>query len=187
MLTNDTLRIIKERRSIRSYKTEQISRQELQAVLEAGIFAPYAEENSRHFTVIQNKSLIDRLSSEAKAAAVQMGIPGLSELGLAKAFHCLYGAPSAVIVSGNENTVGFESDCAAATQNILIAAEALGLGSCWIYFTLLAFFSHTGENLKKELQIPGGFKPFASIALGYKNEKPVDPPTRKTDVITFIR
>jgi len=66
MLVNETLKIIKQRRSIRSYKDEQIKEEELQAVLEAGMFAPNAGDQAWHFTVIQNKGLLDRLNLAAK-------------------------------------------------------------------------------------------------------------------------
>lgn len=186
MLTNQTLETIKRRRSVRSFKNIQLKDEELHSILDAALLAPYAEEGSRHFTVIQNRELIERLNYEAKETAVQMGMPGLFELGRDDCFHCLYHAQTAIIVSGNEKTAGPESDCAAATQNILIAAESLGIGSCWVFYTLLAFFSPTGEAMKKELQIPDGFKPFTSIALGYKSEDVFTVPERRTDVITYI-
>lgn len=187
MLTNETLKIIKARRSIRSYTPVQIKEEALQAVLEAGRYAPFAVETSRHFTVVQNKNLIDRLNAAAKAAAAQMGIPGVSELGRIDAYHCLYHAPTVMIISGNESSPGFESDCAAAAENMLIAAESLGLGSCWIYFTMLAFMSSEGDKLKKELQIPDGFNPFCSVAIGYKASEVTEQPERKADAVNYIR
>ena len=72
MIVNDTLKIIKQRRSIRSFKDEQIKEEELQAVLEAGLYAPNTEDQAWHFTVIQNKELLDRLNLAAKEAAKKM-------------------------------------------------------------------------------------------------------------------
>ena len=72
MIANETLKIIKKRRSIRSFKDEQIKEEELQAVLEAGLYAPNAGDQAWHFTVIQNKELLDRLNLAAKEAAKQM-------------------------------------------------------------------------------------------------------------------
>ena len=69
MIVNETLKIIKQRRSIRSFKDEQIKEEELQAVLEAGLYAPNAGDQAWHFTVIQNKELLDRLNLAAKEAA----------------------------------------------------------------------------------------------------------------------
>ncbi len=146
--SNETLKIIKQRRSIRSFKDEQIKDAELQAVLEAGLYAPYTWEQSRHFTVIQNKELLNRLNIAAKESAKQMDFEHLRELGYNEGFNCLYYAPTLVIVSGIEQApIPLEADCAAATQNLLIAAESVGLGSCWIFFVLLAFNSPQGNEL----------------------------------------
>lgn len=108
-----------------------------------------------------------------------MDIEGLQQLGIDENFHSQYNAPTLIIVSGKEQSVSPESDCAVATQNMLIAAESLDIGPCWIFLNILAFYSPQGFDLKKELQIPNGYKPFTSIAFGCK--KPVfnDTPIRK--------
>ena len=69
MLTNDTLKTIKSRRSTRNFKNEQIKDDELQAILEAGMYAPSANQQAWHFTVIQNKDMLARLNREAKGIA----------------------------------------------------------------------------------------------------------------------
>jgi nitroreductase len=188
MIVNKTLKIIKQRRSIRSFKDEQIREEELQAVLEAGLYAPNAGDQAWHFTVIQNKELLDRLNLAAKEAAKQLDIEHLRELANNEKFDCLYGAPTLIIVSGNEHApVPLEADCAAATQNLLLAAESIGLGSCWIFFVLLAFYSLQGFELQKELKIPEGYKPYSSAVLGYKKAAVVNVPDRKPNLITCIR
>jgi nitroreductase len=188
MPTNETLNIIKQRRSIRSYKDEQVKEEELQAVLEAGLYAPNAGDQAWHFTVVQNRELLDRLNRAAKEAAKQMNMPHLMELGNDENFNCLYGASTLIIVSGNgQCPIPLEADCAAATQNLLIAAESLGLGSCWIFFVLLAFQSSQGPEFRKELKIPEGYKPYYSAIFGYPKDAVTDLPDRKPNLITYIR
>jgi nitroreductase len=188
MITNETIKIIKQRRSVRSFADEQIKEEELQAVLEAGLYAPNAGVQAWHFTVIQNKELLDRLNFEAKEVAKQLDIEHLRELGNDDEFNCLYGAPALLIVSGNEQApIPLEADCAAATQNILLAAESIGLGSCWIFFVMLAFNSPQGAKLRKELKIPERYKPYYSAVLGYKKADVVYIPNRKPNLITYIR
>lgn len=188
MIVNETLKIIKQRRSIRSFKDEQIKDEELQAVLEAGLYAPNAGDQAWHFTVVQNKELLDKLNTAAKKAAKQHDFEHLKELGNNEKFNCLYGAPTLVIVSGNEQSpVPLDADCAAATQNLLLAAESIGLGSCWIFFVLLAFYSPQGTELRRELKIPEGYKPYDSAVLGYKKDTLVYVPDRKSDLITYIK
>ena len=187
MIVNETLKVIKQRRSIRSFKEEQIKEEELQAVLEAGLYAPNAGEQAWHFTVVQNKELLDRLNIAAKEAAKQLNIEGLTEIADNEEYNCLYGAPTLILVSGNEQSVSLESDCAAATQNLLLAAESIGLGSCWIYFVMFALNSPQGQELRKELAIPEGYKPYSSAALGYKTAAADDAPERKSNLITYVR
>lgn len=188
MIVNETLKIIKQRRSIRSFKDEQIKEEELQAVLEAGLYAPNAGDQAWHFTVIQDTELLNKLNIAAKETAKYHDFEHLKELGIDETFNCLYGAPTLVIVSGNEQSpIPLDADCAAATQNLLLAAESIGQGSCWIFFVLLAFYSSQGPELRKELKIPEGYKPYYSAVFGYKKDTVVYVPDRKPDLITYIR
>ncbi len=187
MIANETLKIIKQRRSIRGFRDEQIKEEELQAVLEAGMYAPYAWEQAWHFTVVQNKELLDRLNLAAKEAARQMDMEHLRELGNNAQFHCLYHAPTLIIVSGNEQApVPLYADCAAATQNLLLAAESIGLGSCWIFFVMWAFNSSQGSDLRKVLKMPEGYKPYYSAVLGYKKAAAIKAADRKPNLVTYI-
>lgn len=188
MIINETLKIIKQRRSIRSYEEEQIKDEELQAVLESGMYAPNAGDQAWHFTVVQNKELLDKLNISAKEVAKQMDFGQFKELGNSEMFNCLYGAPTLIIVSGNEKApMPLEADCAAATQNMLLTAEAIGLGACWIFFVLLAFNSPQGPELRKELKIPEGYKHYYSAVFGYKKAEAGEAPERKPNLISYIR
>ncbi|MFL0195390.1 nitroreductase family protein [Clostridium sp. WILCCON 0269] len=186
IFTNETLKNIKQRRSIRSFKDEQIKDEELQVVLEAGLYAPNAGNQPWHFTAIQNKEILNKLNILAKEAAKQMGGP-LAALGNDEQFHCMYNAPTLIIVSGDEQSICPEVDCAAATQNLLIAAESIGLGSCWIFFVTLAFASSQAAELRRELQIQDGYKPYYAAVFGYKNAAAVSIPERNSNLITYIK
>ncbi len=184
-MTNETLSTIKNRRSIRNFKNEQIKDDELQAVLDAGIYAPSANDQAWHFTVIQNKELLSWLNYEAKESAKKY--KPLKELANNEGFNIFYSAPTVILVSGEEKAIAIESDCAAATENMLLAAESIGLGSCWIGFVLVAFNSPKAKEYLKELGIPDGYKPYASVALGYKNVEAVSAPPRKLNLINYIK
>ncbi len=186
MQTNDMLRLLRQRRSIRRFRQEQIEPEALRAVLEAALYAPYASAGSRHFTAIQNRELLERVNTAAKSAAAQCGAPHLQALGLDPAFHCFYQAPTLVLISGNRQAVQFEADCAAAAENLLLAATALALGSCWLFFPTMAFFGPDAPELRQALCIPEGFQPCAAVALGYPAETP-ETPERDAACITYIR
>lgn len=187
-MSNETLSTIKQRRSTRAFKEEQIEDSELQTVVEAGTYAPSARnQQAWHFTVVQNKEMLTNLSREAKKAALQIDNEYIRQAASNENFNIFYGAPTVVIVSGDEKAMVIDADCAAANQNMLLAAQSVGLGSCWINFVLFLFNGPVGEQYKKQLGIPDGYKPFCSVALGYKKaESPVAPP-RKEGIVNYIR
>lgn len=188
MIANETLRVIKQRRSTRSFKDGQIKETELQAVLEAGLSAPSAgNQQASLFTVIQDKDLLNRLNLAAKDTAKHMDNEHVRKMANNERFNIFYGAPTLILVSGDEKAMLIEADCAAATQNLLIAAESIGLGACWVNFVLLAFDSPAGRDFKSELGLPEGYKPYASAVLGYKNIAAVNAPDRRPNRVTYIR
>jgi nitroreductase len=190
MYDNEILRIIKQRRSIRIYHDKQISDEELKTILEAGVYAPHGSgqlEDYVHFAVIQNKSILERINHLAKDFVRKAKIEGLAELGNDEHFNCLYNAPTFIIVSYSETWIQPETDCAAVTQNILLAAESIGLGGCWLYFPLQAFYSEEGKNLLKELKIPDGYKPITSMIIGYKTDEKINIPKREIKNISYIK
>jgi nitroreductase len=188
MISNETLKTIRNRRSIRSFKSEQIKEEELQAILEAGLYAPSAKnQQAWHFTVIQCKEMLTTLNQETKAMSSQIENEYIRQALSNEKMNIFYGAPTVIIVSGAEEAIVIEADCAAANQNMLLAAEALGLGSCWINFLTFLFNGPKGEQYKKELGIPEGYKPFYSAALGYKKVDVLNAPPRKPNLVNYIK
>jgi nitroreductase len=92
-----------------------------------------------------------------------------------------------VIISGEGDYPYTPSDCAAAAENILIAAESLNIGSCWIASIQPLFASEKGKGYLKELGIPDNYKPVCSIALGYKANSNPSTPQRDKNVINYIK
>ena len=184
---NEILKIIKSRRSIRCFTEQQIQYEDLQVILEAGQYAPSGIGNQPwHFIVVQNKELIEGLSSASKQVAKNHEVEFFRNLANNKDFNAFHGAPTVVVVAGDEQTPSSLADCAAATQNMLLAAEAFGLGACWINFGLFVFDGEESTHYKKLLKVPEGFKPFYSVALGYrKGEVPKARP-RKESAVSFI-
>lgn len=188
MIKNETLSVIKNRRSIRAYKEEQITDEELQAVLEAGLYAPSAmNQQCWHFTILQNKEIMDEISKSAKLVAKTFENEHLQKLANNEKFHIYYGAPTVIIISGEEKALMSDVDCAAATENMLLAAEAIELGACWINFTRFAFASDKGEHYRKTLAIPEGYSPFYSITLGYKKVETLNAPPRKENIVNYVK
>ncbi|MDR1836223.1 MAG: nitroreductase family protein [Treponema sp.] len=180
MFDNETLRTIKQRKSIRDYKNKQISDDELKVILEAGIYAPNGSgqlEDYIHFAVIKNKNVLNKINNFAKEFAKQSEMEWLKNYGNEPNFNCLY----------NEDWIQPEIDCAAATQNILLAAESIGLGGCWLFFPLQAFYSEHGKKLLNELKIPDGYRPITSMIIGYKADEKINIPQREIKNISYIK
>lgn len=188
MAVNIVLETIKKRRSIRSYRQEQIQEAELQAILEAGQYAPSAvNQQLWHFTVIQNAALLAELNISAKEAAARFEDEHVQKLGKNKRLNIFYGAPTVILVSGREGALLVGADCAAAVQNMLLAAEALGLGACWVNLTVFAFAGDKASYFKQRLQLPEGYQPLYSVVAGYKKAAAVSAPVRKGQVVSYIR
>lgn len=184
----EVLEAIRNRRSTRNFLLEQIKDSELNAILEAGIYAPSATNKQPwHFTVVQNKDLIDRLNYSFKEFAKKSDNDYLRKFGSNEKFHVFYNSPTVILVSGEIDNRYAAIDCAAAVENMLIAGEALGIGSCWIGFIEYLLNSEEGEEFIKELRIPEGFRQIHAIALGYKKNNLANAPARRENTITYIK
>jgi len=185
---NETLKNIRNRRSIRAFQSEQIKDEELHAIIEAAIYAPSATNlQPWHFTVIQNKELLDRLSEAFKKLAKNSSIEYIKRFADNDSFHVFYNAPTVVIASGEINSKSAPVDCAAAVENMHIAAESLGIGSCWIGLISFVLNSEEGKEFMKELEIPQGFKQIHAVALGYKKNQYTNAPARRENTVNYIR
>lgn len=185
---NETLKVIRERRTTRKFKTEQIKEEELQAIIEAGIYAPSAHnQQSWNFTVIQNAELIEEMNTQAKEAAKNFPDEMIKKMANNDKFHIFYGAPTVVVVSGQDNAMMPQVDCAAASENMLIAAEALDIGACWNGFVGFLFSGEKGAEYKKKLNIPEGFTPYYAVVFGYKDVRITNAPARRGNTVQYIR
>lgn len=156
------LKDILKRRSIRKYKNQPVPESVVKELLQAAMSAPSAcNQQPWHFIIIENREVLCELSK------IHSGFTPLKE------------SPLAILVCGEPGaaTLEFfwEQDCSAATENILIAATARGLGAIW-----LGINPRGGEDsdaVRKILELPGHIKPFSLVSAGYPAEAP-EPVTR---------
>lgn len=181
---NETLQVIKNRRSIRKYEEESVPDEIIDAIIEAGRYAPSAvNSQERHFSIITSKEFMNELNREAKAVAVKLEDRYLSLMAQSENFDMFYNAPVLIFVSAPEKTFA-ESDCAASIQNMLLASESLDYGSCWINFVLFAFQGPKHDELIQKLNLPEGYLPYGSIIVGKASEKPNPRETIKGNTIS---
>lgn len=185
---NETLKSIKNRRSVRAYQAEQIKEEELQMILEAGMYAPSARnEQSWHFTVIQSKEILDRISKTAQEEFKKSNDKFIQQFANNENFHIFHKAPTAIIISGDKNAMAAQINCALAAENMLIAAESFGIASCWVSAAPNIINAKNDNDLNNKLGMPKGFRPIYSIALGYKAAEVSNDMPRKTDVVNYVR
>lgn len=170
---NNTINDIMTRRSIRKYKPEQISREELDTVLQAGICAPTGMNRQSPLVIaVQNKAMRDQLS---RMNAAVMGTDS----------DPFYGAPTVVVVLADANSPHAVQDGSLVMGNMMNAAKAIGLGSCWVNRAREVFDSVEGKALLAQLGVEGDVIGVGNCILGYPDEDPAMKP-RKADYIRYI-
>ena len=153
-MNNEFLEIIKTRRSCRQYKAEQITDEELKAVLEAGTYAPTSRGMQSPYMVTTNP---------------------------------YYDAPTYVLVFTPANANNPIQDGSCVLENMMLAAHAIGLASCWIHREREMFSTDEGKKLMESFGLPEGLVGIGAIALGYP-AKPADAPKpRKVDYYRVIK
>lgn len=150
----DLLELIKTRRSIRKFKSNKIGEEVINKLIEAAMYAPSARnQQSRIFIVLDKKEILNDLSDIHPHAKM------------------LANAPLAIMICSDENleqSSGYwVQDCAASTQNLLLMAHSLGIGSVW-----LGVYPREERvrGLREYFNLPENIKPLSLIALGYHDE-----------------
>ena len=169
------LEIIRTRRSYRAYKPEQITDEQLNAVLEAGTYSPTSRGLQSPFIVaVQNEDLKLRL---AKMNAEIMGVTT----------NPYYDAPTYVLVFTPADANNPIQDGSCVLENMMLAAHAIGLASCWIHREREMFSTEEGKKLMESFGLPEGLVGIGALALGYP-AKPADAPKpRKVDYYRVIK
>lgn len=136
----DILDAIRGRRAVREYTPEPVRDAVIRELVDAAVQAPSAmNEQPWHFTVVRGRQLLERLSADAKAHMMGTLPPAASAdhlRGLLRdgRFDIFYHAPALIVISALEAGSWAVEDCALAAENLMLAAHACGLGSCWIGF-----------------------------------------------------
>lgn len=185
---NETLKVIMNRRSIRQYKAKQVADSELRQILEAAINAPNARNQQKwHFSVIQNKKMIDRMVDIIKENITNSNIEFLKKRISEPGYQTFHHAPTVIMVSGDEKTQFIEIDCGLAAENIALSAASLNIGSCVITSPDLLFASAKGNAMKKEMGFPDGYKYICTVTLGYQDGETPEAKPRSNDAINYIK
>lgn len=174
-MKNETLQTLETRRSVRSYQSKQISKEELETILRAGIFAPTGMgAQSPKMVVVQDADLIRKLS---KLNAEVMGVDS----------DPFYGAPTVVIVLADRNRGTCVEDGSLVMGNLMNAACSIGVDSCWIHRAKEVFEGGEGREILRSLGIGDEYIGVGNCILGYRDGELPKPRERKSDYIVYAK
>ena len=171
---NEAMHNLLSRRSVRAYAPEQVPDDLLNAVLEAGLYAPSGMNTQGvRLVAVRNRETRDLLSRLNAQVMGSQSDP-------------FYGAPCVIVVLADPELYGgWVEDGALAMGNLMNAAHALGLGSCWIHRARQVFDSPEGKELLRAWGLPEHLRGIGNCILGYPAQNP-DPRPRKDGRVVIV-
>ena len=170
---NQTIKTLTERRSVRKFTDKPISKEDIELILKAGVYAPTGR-NTRDtlFLAITQKELISKLSKMNAAVMGSENDP-------------FSGAPAVIVVFADRTRTTTVEDGSCAMANLMNAAFSLGIDSCWIHRAREVFESEKGREIARSLGIPDEYIGIGNCILGYRDcELPT--PVERTQPIIFV-
>lgn len=166
---------ILHRRSYRKYKKTMVSETDLHEIVEAGMYAPSARGmQSTVFVVVTDKKTRDYLSDLNARVMHSKSDP-------------FYGAPAVIVVLGNTESPNYIYDGSTAMENLMLAADSKGLGSCWIHRAKEVFSSQEGKELLQKWGLKGNYDGIGHCIIGYPDEEVPVPAERKENRIFWVK
>jgi len=173
----ETIEAIMTRRSVRKFEKRQIPNKDLEKIIRAGTYAPSALAlQPWAFVVVQDQTFLNKVSDYCKPIMISLmkdAHDGMSDVFRAMlespGYSIYYHAPTVIMIVGKTGSRFREIDCSLCAENMMLAAHALGIGSCWIGSTEVAY---ENKELMAGFRIPEGYSPVATIVFGYPGETP---------------
>ena len=183
----DTLECIKTRHSTRKFKPEQVSAELLEKVIAAGRLAPSGKHKEQnHFIVIKNQEILSKLVLLVREEFAKMEVTeenaddfgGAIKLSKKGTYVFKYNAPTLIVVANKKNYGNNIADASCAMENMMLMANALDLGSCWINQLRWLNENEVIVNYLRTLGLADDERVYASLAVGYP-DTPDNLPIRK--------
>ena len=172
---NEVLEKIKSRRSIRKYRSDMIPQDKLEKIIEAGTYAATGMgKQSPIIVAVTNKELRDKLS------AMNAKIMGTNT-------DPFYGAPVVLIVLADKSRPTYLYDGSLVMGNLMLEAEAQGIGSCWIHRAKEEFESEEGKEILKSLGIEGDYEGIGHCVLGFADGPAPKAAPRKDSYVYYVK
>lgn len=164
---NDTIRSILDRRSIRAYKPEAVTDEQLALLRECAVASPTAmNAQSWHFTFVTDRDMIADVDRAVMDALEAGGDSAACERIRSRGGAVFYNAPLAIFISCDKDSRWGEVDAGIAVENLALAAHSMGLGSVIIGLCAAAFKGPEADRLSKMLRFPDNHRFAIAIAIG---------------------
>ncbi len=178
---------IKDRRSVRCFTKEPVSKEQIEAILEAGIWAPTAMAREPwRFIIIEDEKMLKYVSEETKVAVQQM-MPPLAERFKTKEDIICYNAPVLILICAEKdaqwNTMNLV-DCVLAAQNMFLKACELGLGTCYMGFVSLL---NSKPEILRKIGVPENYDLMVPYILGHPKGKQGAGKRKKPNILKWIK
>ena len=186
--------LICERRSCRAYQAEQVPKDLLDQVLEAGRMAPSGMNvRQSHFIVVRRPELLEKVRVLLQQILAEMDAASSSPI-LARAIALakegkhsfFYGAPTLIVVANRRGNANNVADSAAALQNMMLMATALGLGNCWINNLRWQGDVPSIRHFLEEIGVREDEAVYGALALGYAVAPPPEAPARTGNMVDIL-
>ncbi|MAX82259.1 MAG: nitroreductase [Crocinitomicaceae bacterium] len=188
---NATIETILTRRSIRKYTEQQVTNDQLDTIMKCAIYSPSAlNKQSWEIRVVKNPKLLEEINNRYLAVARAQLASGVELKGSAAraanpGFSVFHGAPTLIVLAQDTANSYSSVDMGILTENILLSAKALGLGTCPIGSLVPTFRDPSNVDLLEPLHFSDGYRVGLTIALGYPAEDP-QPKERYADKVKII-
>lgn len=171
---NETIKTLLNRRSIRKFKPQQISDDELNAIIECGLSAPSARaQQPWKFVVVQNEDDIKAVY------ALNEELRGMK--------NPYYSAPTVILAFADKDAIAPLCDTALAMGNMMNAAFSLGIATCWIHGEKEMFETEKGKQLMQKWGLEDNYIGVGSIAVGYADCELPNSPKRRENRVIFVK
>ena len=180
---NEVIETILSRRSVRAYKDQAVPKELIDQVLECGVYAANAMNAQQwEVRVVESKAWIDK-ATEAYKQSVK-GTPA-EKMVTEPSFKNMFRNAPAVIFIGHKPSKYTAVDCGLMAENMMLAAQSLGLGTVCMASPVMFLTQPAGAEFLSSLSFSEGYEPLICIGIGYADEAPAAKPRNK-DVIKYI-
>jgi nitroreductase len=172
-LDNETIQTIMARRSIRAYKAEPVARDVMDVILKCAINAPSARNSqSWEVRVVDDPDILNGMSEAFKAAALKSGDERMARMASnPNSKGLFYGAPTVVFIADTEDRWS-ESDCGMFCENLMLAAQSLGVGTVALGSPAMMLMAPGMETWLAKLNFSADHHLYLAIAMGYPDQAP---------------